>query len=159
MNVSFVCDLHMLQRSIALWKEAVAKLQDVEGIIHTIMFNPITTNGIKRSIELGGNALGLTPEKPLIICAIAATWNTAESDAKVVSTTKEMLAQINDEASEREVNHPYIYMNYAWEGQRVVDGYGPESKKDLLRISQKYDPHGVFQKAVPGGFKLDPSQM
>lgn len=59
-------------------------------------------------------------------------------------------------AKELGVFHPYIYMNYAWKDQRVVDGYGQEMKKFLQDVSKKYDPDGLFQKAVPGGFKLFP---
>ena len=45
-------------------------------------------------------------------------------------------------------------MNYAWRGQMVIDGYGEDNKRFLKEVSEKYDPDGVFQKAVVGGFKL-----
>jgi len=33
-------------------------------------------------------------------------------------------------------------------------GYGEESLERMKGVSKKYDPEGVFQRGVPGGFKL-----
>jgi hypothetical protein len=38
--------------------------------------------------------------------------------------------------------------------RRIIAGYGEESVSKLRATSKKYDPEGLFQKAVPGGFKL-----
>ncbi|KAJ8129084.1 hypothetical protein O1611_g4550 [Lasiodiplodia mahajangana] len=48
----------------------------------------------------------------------------------------------------------YVYMNYASEDQDVIKSYGGENKKFLQETSKKYDPEGLFQKGVPGGWKL-----
>lgn len=45
-------------------------------------------------------------------------------------------------------------MNYASAGQPVIEGYGEENVRFLREVSRKYDPKGVFQRRVPGGFKL-----
>ncbi len=50
--------------------------------------------------------------------------------------------------------HPYIYQNYAGKGQDVFDGYGEENRKRLREIRGKYDPEEVFERLVPGGFKI-----
>lgn len=47
-----------------------------------------------------------------------------------------------------------MYLNYADKGQEVIRGYGEGNRKELRRVSKVYDPEGVFQKAVVGGFKL-----
>lgn len=49
---------------------------------------------------------------------------------------------------------PYIYLNYAYPGQDPIKGYGQEGVKLLREASKKYDPKGVFQNLVPGGFKV-----
>jgi hypothetical protein len=36
----------------------------------------------------------------------------------------------------------------------VIEGYGAANVAFLRDVSRKYDPLGVFQKLVPGGFKL-----
>ena len=49
----------------------------------------------------------------------------------------------------------FIYSNYALPSQDPIASYGEESRKFLRIVSNKYDPHQVFQRLVPGGFKLD----
>jgi len=48
----------------------------------------------------------------------------------------------------------FLYLNYADQGQGVIAGYGEGNRMELRRVSRVYDPEGVFQKAVVGGFKL-----
>ncbi|KAI5927332.1 hypothetical protein F4810DRAFT_650325 [Camillea tinctor] len=50
----------------------------------------------------------------------------------------------------------FTYMNYSYNFQDPIGSYGAENKKELQRISQKFDPQGIFQKGVPGGWKLFP---
>jgi hypothetical protein len=38
--------------------------------------------------------------------------------------------------------------------QDIYDGYGEENKQRLLDVSRKYDPERVFQKLLPGGYKI-----
>jgi hypothetical protein len=50
---------------------------------------------------------------------------------------------------------PYLYINYAARFQDPLCSYGPKSVEFLKRMARKYDPRGVFQQLVPGGFKID----
>ena len=49
----------------------------------------------------------------------------------------------------------FIYLNYADRNQDPLGGYGPANVAKLKAASKKYDPGQVFQKLVPGGFKLN----
>lgn len=49
---------------------------------------------------------------------------------------------------------PFRYMNYAYPTQNVIHSYGLENVDFLRRVSRKYDPAQVFQRLVPGGYKL-----
>ena len=49
---------------------------------------------------------------------------------------------------------PFQYLNYAEKSQDPIGSYGTEMKNRLRAVSRKYDPAGVFQRRVPGGFKL-----
>lgn len=42
--------------------------------------------------------------------------------------------------------------------QDPLASYGPESVKKMKAAAKKYDPFGVFQKLVPGGFKISKVQ-
>ena len=48
----------------------------------------------------------------------------------------------------------FLYQNFAASSQKPFCGYGPENVRFLQEASAKYDPTGVFQKLVPGGFKV-----
>ena len=45
-------------------------------------------------------------------------------------------------------------MNYADASQDVLGSYGEVNVRKMLAVLRKYDPEGIFQKRVPGGFKL-----
>jgi hypothetical protein len=47
-------------------------------------------------------------------------------------------------------------MNYAAPWQDPIAGYGNEVRRRMQLASAKYDPMGVFQEQVPGGFKVYP---
>jgi hypothetical protein len=49
---------------------------------------------------------------------------------------------------------PWVYMNYADKSQAVLQSYGAENIRRMRDVAAKYDPHQVFQKLCPGGFKL-----
>ena len=48
----------------------------------------------------------------------------------------------------------FIYLNYADISQKVVQSWGTDNVAKLRAASKKYDPKGVFQKQVPGGYKI-----
>lgn len=48
----------------------------------------------------------------------------------------------------------FKYLNYAYKTQEPIKGYGHANVAKLKAASKKYDPAGVFQKLVPGGYKL-----
>lgn len=47
-----------------------------------------------------------------------------------------------------------IYLNYATKDQDSISSYGAVNVQKLKVAAKKYDPEQVFQKLVPGGFKL-----
>ena len=154
MAFSFENDLAVLNSTVSSWDASVQHVSSVAGIIYSIIFTPIQPSAVRESAARGGNSLGLMPSKPLHIATIQATWEDAADDGNVVGTAKRLMADMERQAKAHGVFSPYIYMNYAWAGQHVIDGYGEESKAHLERVSKKYDPHQLFQRGVPGGFKL-----
>ena len=53
------------------------------------------------------------------------------------------------------VGDPFQYLNYAAPFQDPFASYGEKNLQLLREVSKKYDPDQVFQKLVPGGFKLN----
>ncbi|KAF8531795.1 hypothetical protein BDD12DRAFT_869315 [Trichophaea hybrida] len=48
----------------------------------------------------------------------------------------------------------WTYMNYAWAEQDPIGSYGGENMELLRRVAGGYDPDGVWEKLVKGGFKV-----
>jgi FAD/FMN-containing dehydrogenase len=152
---SFRSDLAMLQAAYAQMKSITASLPILPGASLSLTIQPIPTNLIAKSAPLGGNVLGLTPsEGPLVLVLVSATWDDPASDATFEAAAKSLHEYIVGTAKEKGVYNEWEYLNYAAAWQDPISGYGDPNKQFLQRTSQKYDPTGVFQKLVPGGFKL-----
>lgn len=48
----------------------------------------------------------------------------------------------------------FQYLNYAFQDLDPLGSYGPANIQKIKAAAAKYDPGQVFQKLVPGGFKL-----
>ncbi|KAL7919381.1 hypothetical protein ACQKWADRAFT_206613 [Trichoderma austrokoningii] len=57
-------------------------------------------------------------------------------------------------AEHKGVLRKFEYPNYAGPHQQPLASYGANSLDFLREVRNKYDPTGVFQSKVPGGFKL-----
>lgn len=126
-----------------------------EGFINVLTYHPLPRNITGHATADGDNALGLRNRKTdLAIVQIGLTWNSIEDDERLTKYADSYLADVNKLAQERNLYDPFIYLNYAGPRQDPISGYGQDSKKALRSASHKYDQNKVFQKQVPGGFKL-----
>lgn len=105
----------------------------------------------------GGNALGFDPENKGTYMAWAEVveWNGSQYDEQVHAWVKKTTASIVDATKEAGLWDPFLYMGDTTYFQtEVFDGYGEKNKQRLLDISRKVDPDRVFQKLLPGGYKI-----
>lgn len=65
-----------------------------------------------------------------------------------------MVDQLREYAISIGGDHEYIYLDYADEVQDPLGSYGPENVAKMRAAAAKYDPTGVFQTMMPGGFKI-----
>lgn len=124
-----------------------------------VIFQPLwAAPRLKSFRATGGNVLGLEDTKEdLIIVLLMFTSLSAAGDAAVTSRAKQLLENLKNAAQAKGVYSPYVYANYAADFQDVIGGYGTKARDFMISVSQKYDPDQLFQKQVPGGFKLNPS--
>jgi hypothetical protein len=138
------------------WAEVLKILKDADGFIFSLGFFPMTKAMLVNSQKAGGNAKDIDPEDgPLLIMMLNPTWNASSDDDRVHKGVETILAASRAMASERGLLHRYIFTNYAYYKESLFQGYGEKSLAALRETSQKFDPKGIFQKAVPGGFKLN----
>lgn len=101
------------------------------------------------------NSLGLNAkDKRLGIALLTVSYNSSADIGTVSSASKRLIASIETATKAAGVYRPFKYLNYADGSQDVISGYGATSKANIQATSKKYDPHGLFQRGVPGGFKL-----
>ena len=85
---------------------------------------------------------------------LGVTWADEADDEVIISSVTDLFAKFDAFAAARGGLDPFVYLNYAYSTQEPIQSYGAANVKKLQAVSRKYDPSGVFQKLVPGGFKL-----
>jgi hypothetical protein len=120
----------------------------------SISFQPLTKKTQSLSASTGGNALGLDGTDDITYVLLTASWNTVSGDAEVERAAKDLWAEVNVEARKVGLESRFLYLNYAAKFQDPIKGYGEKSVKILEKVAREYDPNGLFQTAMPGGFKI-----
>jgi hypothetical protein len=69
---------------------------------------------------------------------------------------QKLFAAAESEAKTRGLYRAFLTPTYADSWQNPIARRSDETVKGLWAASKKYDPLQVFQKQVPGGFKLPP---
>jgi hypothetical protein len=148
-DVALMNDVH------EAWAEVLEALKDADGFIFSLGFFPLPKALLVNSQKAGGNAKDIDPEDgPLLIVMVNPTWNSAADDERIHQGVERLLAKSRGMAAERGLLHRYIFTNYAYYKENVFEGYGEKSLAKLRKTSESYDPKSIFQKSVPGGFKL-----
>lgn len=136
------------------------------------MFQPIPTLFSKHSVERGGNVLGLDRAKDNLVCewnvrmvwiymnltAVVflcdLSWKDKKDDELFNQISSSTITEISNYAKSIGGANEFIYLDYAAKWQNPLRGYGLNNLRKIRRVAKKYDPKAVFQRQVPGGFKL-----
>lgn len=103
----------------------------------------------------GKNVLGTTGAAGNgFVFFLTASWADAALNDEADVTAQKLVGEIDALAMKNGLFQKFRYVNYADPSQDPFGSYGRENKEFLQRVSKEYDPNGVFQKMVPGGFKL-----
>lgn len=134
-------------------------MQPVNGLAslnnYAMSLEPLPTTITKWGPEKGGNALGLDPsDGDLVLVLLGVTWGDEADDEIITNAVTDLFTKFDAFAASQSGLNPYLYLNYAYKTQKPIQSYGATNVKKLQAASKKYDPSGVFQNLVPGGFKL-----
>ena len=147
----------LLEKIFDLGNDTVHRLVGCNNLSFSLSYQPVPSSITRWAASTGGNALGLDPSQgPVVLTLVTVFWADAADDNRIETALKEMFARADDEAQKMGLKRDWIYLNYAAKWQDPIGGYGAVNKRKLQEVSQKYDEMGLFQKSVPGGFKLFP---
>ena len=145
--------LPLLHRTYELWQTSCDAVRECAGIVWSMSFQPIVPCMIARSPFLQeAIPIPSTGIKPIVVAQLTGTWKDAKDTPITEAAALELISNIEIATRRDNMETGYIYLNYAHVGQNVF-GEG-ERKKWLQDMSRKYDPEGIFQRCVTGGFKL-----
>ena len=154
-TTTFKNDLSFLNTVYDRFSSTITQIENLKEITWSLTFQPIVPAIASRSITQEGNSQGLDPsDGPLVNVLLGSSWTEAVDDELVNEIASKFIADVEILAREKGVYHRFVYLNYADRTQSPIDGYGEANKARLQAVSRKYDPQGLFQKGVPGGFKL-----
>ena len=127
----------------------------------SLIFQPIWhVSRAKAFAATGGNALGLeeTRDDVIVVLVMAASRPPTDEEKATKAAVKGFIDAATKRAKEMGVYSRYIYAMTMQRAFRTSSrrSYGesePEPRLDVA-TSKKYDPIQLFQKQVPGGYKL-----
>ncbi|KAI1486127.1 hypothetical protein F5X96DRAFT_682271 [Biscogniauxia mediterranea] len=157
-SITFKNDERFIKKAVSMHEEFVESWKplspDGDFICHAIV-QSIPTIFAQHSVKKGGNVLGLerlTENAIMFQAQLAFQGEEREAEARrrmveYRETLKQYTADL-DGALEWE------YINYEDYTQDPLKSYGEENVAFLRQVAAKYDPAGVFQRRMPGGFKI-----
>ena len=145
----------ILQETAQAFTAYLPRVSGLQGLYYALTFQPLCICTLKASEARGGNSLGLNSEGgALAVVQLLAHWESADDDHTIIPAGRRFIQLTNAIAQGQGQASGFRFMNYAYKGQDVIEGYGEEAAAKLRAASKKYDPEGFFQTGVPGGFKL-----
>ncbi|CAK3852891.1 Bifunctional solanapyrone synthase [Lecanosticta acicola] len=156
-TLTFKNDIRVLRKAHALFKQVIAKLEEeASGDWRAMaLYQPIPTLFAEHSKGRGGNLLGLERfDENLIMYEPYMMWKGAEQDELFESQAAWLRAEVSKYAESIGADNEFLYLNYADIAQKPLESYGAENVAKIRKVAAKYDPEEVFQRMMPGGFKI-----
>jgi hypothetical protein len=135
--------------------ETIQPFLTLPGFLLSIAYQPLPTLMSERygqvdslgPIQTQGNMF-------YIHWAMSVDGSEFETDKKFEEATKDLFERAEEKAREKGLQRDFLQLTYADRWQNVLGRRSNGTLKELWKVSKKYDPNGMFQKQVPGGFKL-----
>lgn len=145
----------MMKMAESLAQAQAEEMKVIPGFTLAMALQTLSKQLLTSSAAKGPNSLGLSPnDGPLLIVFLNTVHDNKADDAKVVAGIQKLIKKIEDLAASEGASAKFRFLNYAYKGQPVFQGYGAASIASLKAASRKYDPRQFFQKNVPGAFKI-----
>lgn len=156
---TFGADTDLLKTIKGLYEDFLADmwtLLPADAFETQIVFQPIPSYLAQVGERERDNVLGLDTSltKNAVLFLLTLKTKTAADEAVIHARGGVFFAKVEEAAKASGNSLPWVYLNYANPSQDVLGSYGVENVKFLRFVAAKYDPQGIFQRRIPGGFKI-----
>lgn len=157
-TLTFKNDVEIVKKSMALHEEMISQLKSAigaEAFSSQNVLQPIPTFFGEIGASKGGNVLGLDKVKDNAIMWLGTVAYQDPAHDKVAHEKIEAYrTKLEKFAKEKKADVPWRYINYSDKTQNPLKSYGPANTDFIKKTAAKYDPKGIFQKQMPGSFKI-----
>lgn len=153
--ITFLQDEQLYIDVAKIAQNATLRLSSINGGSLVFQPQPISTAMLNNSLTRGTSPLTASLEnKAQIWLELDFGWNYKSDDSRMGEILEETLAQIEKLAKLRRLHSEFIFLNDAYLSQDPLRSFGTNTFRKLKRIARTYDPMGIFQSRLAGGFKL-----
>lgn len=141
----------------AYWKSKISEISDTysyANVASELTFQALAVPPPASRPNSLGFAPDDTPQKDLIFLQIEFYFSDGRASAGLNDALKMYIDAFEDLTGKEGVKSDFQYLNFGAWFQDPLKGYGNKSLAHLRGVSRKYDPRGLFQKQLVGGFKL-----
>lgn len=154
-TISFAPDAEFMEEFFQMADKAMQPFKQLDRFQLAMNHQPMPTLQSERygavdslgPIQTQGNVV-------FIHWALSVDRNEGKHYPDIQAAVQKLFKNTNKKAKEWGVYRSYIQPTYAEAWQNPFDMRSKGTLKDLRETSKIYDPNQVFQKQVPGGFKL-----
>ncbi|KAI1213968.1 FAD-binding domain-containing protein [Annulohypoxylon truncatum] len=159
MTITFKFDHRIIRRTVDAYETLLGQLKEAitdNSFGVNMVLQPLLASWTQHSLDRGSNMLGLERiTEDCVIVVVGVEVATSELSDKVSEpATRAMFSEVESYAKSLDKDVGFLYLNYCDGSQNPLGNYGEENVKKMKEASAKYDPIGVFQERVPGGYKI-----
>jgi hypothetical protein len=146
MNTTVKADADTLTAASDIFTAAFQPLKGLDGLTCAFTLQAYPVSLLNRC----DNSLGLDAANgPLVSILLLNWWKNKADDDLVITSFKDVLEKIDEDAAARGTAVPYKYMIYAHNFQNPITSYGTEAHEKLRKVSKEYDADWTFPKGSP----------
>ncbi|RAH72997.1 FAD-binding oxidoreductase [Aspergillus aculeatinus CBS 121060] len=126
------------------------------GCVLHYTIQPMGTAGVQAGSDRGGNIMGLEAV-PQCWWVFTSEWSQdagEDVDAAAHGAVRTMAEMVEALARKEGVYLDFKCMKFAGAGQKVLGSYGAKNVERMQAVAEEYDPEGVWQGLLFGGFLL-----
>ncbi|KXS97001.1 hypothetical protein AC578_1885 [Pseudocercospora eumusae] len=155
-TVTIKAGLRVLEEVHRITIQVYKDFSHIPDLIWDVQYEPMPKayrdRGYARS---GGNVMALNyTDEDLVIVFLMPLWQEAVYDDEVYQAVQTWLDRVYEYINVNDVGYPFQYINYAAPFQDPLASYGAPNLQFMRNVAKKDDPDELFQRALPGGFKL-----